>query len=298
MTKSITEKKRIQEIRKYEKNSLDVPPELLKIKISYISRYYNYTVKSRNSFLKPSFVKEHTYSFLQKNINLFLSKIANNLKIYEFKVQVLIKSNLISKYRENKKLNLYMMLRLTDNKNRHIGKIVYNKNKSEEELVDGDYYYDDAFTTSNTLGCFVNYKKSDNFNIIMHLKNMMKALDTNKNKIAILLNNRYSHKNEKIISIIQQFNENIKLYDLSKILNKKRKTNILISVSDSIEYVLSVTAYIYFMYSEKSNIDAYNEINHISYLKEMGFIRLPIDKKELHIDNIEEIRTLIKAIYY
>lgn len=298
MTKSITEKNRIQEIKKYENASIDVPPELLKIKISHISPYYSYRAKNRYDFLKPSFVKEHTYSFLQKNINIFLSKIANNLKIYEFKVQVLIESNLKSKYRNNQKLNLYMMLRLTDNKNRHIGNIVHNKNKSEEEISNGDYYYDNYFITSKAIGCFVNHKKSDNFNTIMHLKNMMKALDINKNEIAILLNNTYFHKNKNIINILKQFDENIKLYNLSKFLKKERKTTILISVSDVIEYILSVRVYVYFMYSEKLNINDYNEINHISHLKKMGLIRIPIDEKELHINNIDEIRTLIKALYY
>lgn len=280
MTKSVKEKQRLQSIKNYEKSGLGLVADMLKVRVVYKS--HKFSRKEPDNYISESLLKEQIHSFLKSRIKDCLLPIANIINVYEFKLIVSV--FLYTDDSHNQITKLFMQL--SDKNNISIGSFSFNGNQLSNSLINTspEYY---LINSGN--------KRSLE---ISHIKNLMTAFDEQSSQIELSIFNNYKTKNIIIEKIRNDFKNHERYYWRSKKILRTPSLNIV--VNQSIKY------FIYARFSTKQkrpNKDlklatSYNDIDYILFLIDAGLFELNIDKSQLTMENIEEIKNTIKIMYY
>lgn len=283
MTKSVKEKQRQQSIKRHEKFGVGLVAELLKVKIIYKS--YGSKI-NHDSYISKLLLRDQIHSFLKNKIKDCLLPIAKTINVYDFKViiSVFIYTN------EFNNQTTTLSIQLSDKNDISIGVFSFNGNQISNNFINmnvADYIINGEKISLN--------KRSLE---IAHLKNLMIAFDEQSNQIELSIFNNYKTNNIIIEKLRKDFKQNEKDYWHSKQILKTPSLEIVIGKSIK-----------YFIYSrfptrpKRPNKDlklatSYNDIDYILFLIDANLLAFNIDKIQLTMDNIEEIKNIIKIMHY
>lgn len=279
MTKSVKEKQRLQSIKNYEKSGLGLVADMLKVRIVYKS--HKFCRAEPDNYISESLLKEQIHSFLKSRIKDCLLPIANIINVYNFKLIVSV--FLYTDESHNQITKLFMQL--SDKNNISIGSFSFNGNQLSNNLI-------------NTSPEYYLLNSGDKRSLeIFHLKNLMTAFDEQSSQIELSIFNNYKTKNIIIEKIRNDFKNHERYYWHSKKILRTPLLNII--VSQSIKYSI----YSRCSKQKRPNKDlklatSYNDIDYILFLIDDGLFELNIDKSQLTMENIEEIKNTIKIMYY
>ena len=275
MTKSVKEKERLSSIRNYKSKGIPVPAELLKIKI----RFWKSRFKEDNTNRDFLNLVEPCKKYFKTNINRLMFEIANKIEIYNFKIEIFVRTGI------KKEVNVY----------------VYNNNKYLGLLSLGEPYessIDTNFSNFIPLDNNLSINNDKISNILNACELIICQYDMRKGQLRLRYNKTYF----KALKIFNSINTFLKDLDLEKyaVIHMHMNSiyrNFFVFGKDinivNFSYIKNVPRYYKY-----PSLDIFSEIEVVKMLINLKHIEIDISDEELIIENIDRIKNLIRLNNY
>lgn len=281
MTKSVKEKNRLHKIKNHKPCSGNVTPDMIKTR-------YTYKTYSGQKYLSKFKVNTKTIRnsidpIIKSIMAPFLINIANKIGVCDFKLSIFFHSFFLdheSSIKNPKFPKVSLTINLFDNLKNSIGMVLIGDEHINGVLDDPD---------------FSKCKKSKR--IYKQISIIKQLLIDKQDKVELLFNKTFPNENEQISKATSDFKTHKSKYTTgTKILKMPMMT---LLINEEIKYYLQSRI----RFSDYSkpiilNIEEYNDIVYIKFLKENGILNIDIDDSKITMENLEEISTLIKMSAY
>lgn len=281
MTKSVKEKNRLHKIKNHKPCSGNVTPDMIKTRYTY--KTYSGQKHLSRFKVNTKTIKNSIGPIIKSIMTPFLINIANNLGVCDFKVSIFFHSFFLdyeSSVKNPKFPKVALTINLFDNLNNSIGIVLI-----------GDEYINGVLDEPD----FSKSKKSKR--IYKQIYIAKKLLIDKQDKVELLFNKTFPNENEQISKAISDFRIHKSKYTTgTKILKMPMMT---LLVNEKIKCYLKLRIG-FSNYSKPIilNIEEYNDIAYIKFLKKNGILNIDIDDSKITMENLEEISTLIKMSAY
>lgn len=285
MTKSITEKHRLNKIKEHELNGTRLTADLLKIRLIYESKYRK-RAKSRfrSRLVNPSLVRSVYHDFFKEHIAELMLDIAKKIRMYDFKINIQVSNLKYLSRNSTKGVSLYISL--SNLKNQHLGNLYCSENNMRILKKMNEVQTEDDIKSIMT-------------EILNSLNNSIKlSLDLNpRRKYNVGMINdfikRFNNDNEKHKHLEKEIHKNAEYGE-----NYSDNYDLNIIVDNDYNFYINYVSATGYEATAVQSLNCYDDMTYFKTVVQSIYPNLDIPNEYYVIENIEEIKVMAKMAGY